>query len=218
MNPRPARFVSYVVASAVALATIHAGLPTEVRAEDSLSTKAHSLGNGITLGTVVSTGGGVDWGHAEAVVEARSDDVLAVLADYSQYAGMFPYFETSKVLSQRGSDAIVYLEAKVLHGAASLWSQVRMSSKRRATTTIVEARMMKGKGNIGQMVARWEVTPVAGADKTLVVFEILVDPDLPIPDSLVTAEMRKGAGQAMRALRKRVAQRVSFASRPTTSV
>lgn len=189
-------------------------------AQDAASTKASALGSTISIGTVDHPESGVAWGRADAVVDARVEDVLAVLADYSQYAGMFPYFEKSKVLSQRGSDAIVYLEAKVLHGTATLWSQVRMSAKLDPVTktTVVEARMMKGKGNIGQMLARWEVTPVAGGQKTLVAFQLLVDPDLPIPDMLVTDEMRKGAGQAMRALRKRVDQRVSFASRPNTSM
>ncbi len=190
------------------------------RAQDAASSKASALGSTIAIGTVDHPDSGVAWGRADAVVDAKVEDVLAVLADYSQYAGMFPYFEKSKVLSQRGSDAIVYLEAKVLHGTATLWSQVRMSSKLNTTTntTVVEARMMKGKGNIGQMLARWEVTPVAGGQRTLVAFQLLVDPDLPVPDMLVTDEMRKGAGQAMRALRKRVSQRVSIASRPNTSM
>jgi len=198
----------------LALLAANAGMGSVAAAQDAASRKASQLGETISMGNVSHPESDVAWGRAEAVVDARSADVLAVLSDYSQYAGMFPYFEKSKVLSQRGGDAIVYLEAKVLHGAATLWSQVRMSSKLSATTTIVEARMMKGKGNIGQLLARWEITPVAEGQRTLVSFQILVDPDLPIPDALVTDEMRKGAGQAMRALRKRVHQRSSFATRP----
>ncbi len=204
----------------VCLALSIPALVSTARAQDAASAKASALGTTISIGTVDHNDSGVDWGRSEAVVNARVEDVLAVLADYSQYAGMFPYFEKSKVLSQRGGDAIVYLEAKILHGAATLWSQVRMSAKLNpiTKTTVVEARMMKGKGNIGQMLARWEVTPVAAGQKSLVAFQLLVDPDLPVPDMLVTDEMRKGAGQAMRALRKRVDQRVSIASRPNTSM
>lgn len=200
------------------LALLTASVGSVAKAQDAATQKAGQLGQSIALGNVNHPESDVAWGRAEAVVDARPSDVLAVLADYSQYAGMFPYFEKSKVLSQRGGDAIVYLEAKVLHGTATLWSQVRMSSTLTGSTTVVEARMMKGKGNIGQMLARWEVTPVADGQKTLVSFQILVDPDLPIPDMLVTDEMRKGAGQAMRALRKRVAQRSSFATRPNNAM
>lgn len=202
----------------LALFTAHVGVASVAAAQDAASQKATQLGETISLGNVTHPDSEVAWGRAEAVVDARATDVLAVLNDYSQYAGMFPYFEKSKVLSQRGGDAIVYLEAKVLHGAATLWSQVRMSSKLQGTTTIVEARMMKGKGNIGQLLARWEITPVAEGQKSLVAFQILVDPDLPIPDGLVTDEMRKGAGQAMRALRKRVYQRASYATRPNNAM
>lgn len=198
----------------LALLSASAGVGSVAAAQDAATQKASQLGETISLGNITHPESDVDWGRAEAVVDARSVDVLAVLNDYSQYAGMFPYFEKSRVLTQRGGDAIVYLEAKVLHGAATLWSQVRMSSKLTANTTVVEARMMKGKGNIGQLLARWEITPVGEGQKTLVAFQILVDPDLPIPAGLVTDEMRKGAGQAMRALRKRVSQRSSFATRP----
>lgn len=202
----------------LALLTANAGMASLAAAQDAASQKASQLGETISLGNVNHPESEVAWGRAEAVVDARMSDVLAVLNDYSQYAGMFPYFEKSKVLSQRGGDAIVYLEAKVLHGAATLWSQVRMSSKLQGSTTVVEARMMKGKGNIGQLLARWEITPVAEGQKSLVAFQILVDPDLPIPDGLVTDEMRKGAGQAMRALRKRVYQRASYATRPNNAM
>lgn len=209
-----------ILAALTCLALSFPAFVSNVSAQDAASNKAAQLGSTISMGTVDHPDSGVAWGRAEAVVDARVEDVLAVLNDYSQYAGMFPYFEKSKVLSQRGADAIVYLEAKVLHGTATLWSQVRMSAKVDPVTkmTIVEARMMKGKGNIGQMLARWEVTPVAGGQKSLVAFQLLVDPDLPVPDVLVSDEMRKGAGQAMRALRKRVNQRVSIASRPNTSM
>jgi ribosome-associated toxin RatA of RatAB toxin-antitoxin module len=206
------------LAAVIALALAIPAFSGSASAQDAASKKATSLGDTIELGIVSQSAGDLAWGRAEAVVDARSEAVLAILSDYSQYAGIFPYFEKSKVLSQRGSDAIVYLEAEVLNGAATLWSQVRMSAKVSGTTTIVEARMMKGKGNIEQMLARWEVTPVAGGEKSLVAFQLLVDPDLPIPDVLVTGEMKKGAGQAMRALRKRVAERGSFASRPATSM
>jgi hypothetical protein len=50
-----------------------------------------------------------------------------------------------------------------------------------------------------------------------VAFQLLVDPDLPMPDMVVSSEMKKGAGQAFRALRNRVAQRV-YASRANNAM
>ncbi len=190
----------------------------QAQAAGDLDARAHALGTTIDLSNLPHPDQGVDWGRAEGVVDARPADVLAILSDYAQYAGIFPYFETSRVLSQRGSDAIVYLEAKVLNGAATLWSQVKITARSPTPQTrVVEAKMMKGKGNIGQLIARWEVTPVDGGQKTFVAFQLLVDPDLPMPDMVVSNEMKKGAGQAFRALRTRVKQRV-YASRSTSSM
>lgn len=173
----------------------------------------------ITIVSVPAPGDGVDWGRAEGVIDARVEDVLAILQDYSRYAGLFPHFEKSRVLSQRGGDAIVYLEAKVLHGAATLWGQVRMSSKApTAETHVVEAKMMKGKGNMAEFLARWEVQPVDEGRRTKVAFQLLVDPDLPFPDLVVSNEMKNSAGHAFRALRKRVGQRATLATRANATM
>ncbi len=175
--------------------------------------------NQIELSNVAAPNGGVAWGRAEGVVQARAEDVLAILHDYPRYAGLFPYFQKSKVLSQRGNDAIVYLEAKILHGATTLWGQVKISSKAASSDKrVVEAKLMKGKGNIDQLVARWEVTPVNGGSQSRVVFQLLVDPDLPVPDMAVSREMKNGAGQAFRALRRKAIERSSIVSRSSSTL
>lgn len=168
----------------------------------------------IALANVPAQQGGVAWGRAEGVIDAQPEDVLEVLRDYAHYAGLFPHFEKSRVLSQRGTDAIVYLEAKILFGATTLWGQVRMTSTSPAPDTyVVEAKMMKGKGNIEQLLARWEVRPTADGARSAVVFQLLVDPDLPVPDSMVSSELKNSAGRAFRALRKRVGQPNAYAAR-----
>jgi ribosome-associated toxin RatA of RatAB toxin-antitoxin module len=173
----------------------------------------------VSLANVPGPDGGVSWGRAEGVIDARPADVLAVLRDYGRYAGLFPYFEKSRVLSQRGSDAIVYLEARVLHGATTLWGQVRMTAAQSSPDLqVVEAKMMKGKGNMAQLLARWEVRPLDAGQRAKVAFQLLVDPDLPVPDMVVSNEMKNSAGMAFRALRKRVAQHVSIAARPSASM
>ncbi len=178
--------------------------------------RAVATASAVEVGNVPAPNGGIDWGRAEGIVNARSEDVLAILHDYSRYAGLFPYFQKSKVLSQRGGDAIVYLEAKILHGATTLWGQVRMSSKSSEQQAhVVEAKLMKGKGNMAQLVARWEVTPVNDGAQSRVVFQLLVDPDLPVPNSIISREMKNGAGQAFRALRRRVTEHASLAARTT---
>lgn len=193
-----------------------------VHAEDAsarASDQAALRSGSIELANLPSQGGGVEWGRAEGIVQARTDDVMAILHDYTRYAGLFPYFEKSKVLSQRGEDAIVYLEAKILHGATTLWGQVRISSKAASSDKrVIEAKLMKGKGNISQLLARWEVTPTNGGSHSHVVFQLLVDPDLPVPDMAISREMKNGAGQAFRALRRRVTERAAIVSRSSSTL
>jgi ribosome-associated toxin RatA of RatAB toxin-antitoxin module len=169
----------------------------------------------VILANVPGPGDGVAWGRAEGIVDASPSDVVVVLEDYARYAGLFPHFEKSRVLSQRGSDAIVYLEAKILYGATTLWGQVRMSSRSPSPGTyLVEAKLMKGKGNMDQLLARWEVRPTDDAKRSTVVFQLLVDPGLPVPDAMVSSELKNSAGRALRALRKRVSEPSVYASRP----
>ncbi|MFT3923057.1 MAG: SRPBCC family protein [Myxococcales bacterium] len=193
-----------------------------VRAEDASARgtdQAAMLSGQVDLANVPAQDGGIEWGRAEGILAARTDDVMAILHDYSRYAGLFPYFEKSKVLSQRGSDAIVYLEAKILHGATTLWGQMKISSKQAdSDRQVVEAKLMKGKGNMSQFLARWEVTPTHGGTHSRVVFQLLVDPDLPVPNMAISREMKNGAGQAFRALRRRVTERASIVSRPSSTL
>jgi hypothetical protein len=51
-----------------------------------------------------------------------------------------------------------------------------------------------------------------------VVFQLLVDPDFPMPDMVISNEMKKGAGQAFRALRKRAAERTAIVSSPARTM
>ena len=207
MSPR-----AYVLRASL-LASLLSPLPALADAQKTPSNTTKPA-NPITLGTVPGPNGGVDWGRAEGILDARPADVLAVLHDYGHYAGLFPHFEKSRVLSQRGTDAIVYLEAKIMYGARTLWGQVRMSSRSTGNDMyVVEAKMMKGKGNMEQLLARWEVRPEADGTRSYVVFQLLVDPDLPVPDSVVSNEMKNSAGYALRALRKRVRQPNAYAAR-----
>lgn len=208
MTRRANVFVGSLLALGLTASTVHAD-DTAVAA---LSSPAPA--NAIALANIPSPHGGVEWGRAEGVIDARPAEVLAVLHDYGQYAGLFPHFEKSKVLSQRGTEAIVYLEAKILYGATTLWGQVRMSSTALGPDAhVVEAKMMKGKGNMAQLLARWEVRPLDGGRRSSVVFQLLVDPALPVPDVVVSNEMKNSAGHAFRALRKRLSQRTTYAAR-----
>jgi ribosome-associated toxin RatA of RatAB toxin-antitoxin module len=116
-----------------------------------------------------------------------------------------PNFEDSRVLSQRGASALVYVKVNVMHGAVNFWAEVKLQPKAaQGMTRVVQGKMTKG--NVDQFEATWEVTPVEG-NKTLVAFQVLLDPSLPLPASLVNGENQKSARKAVRALRELIEQR-----------
>jgi ribosome-associated toxin RatA of RatAB toxin-antitoxin module len=130
---------------------------------------------------------------------------MAVIQNYGGYKSFMPNFEDSRVLSQRGASALVYVKVNVVHGAVNFWAEVKLQPKAaQGMTRVVQGKMTKG--NVDQFEATWEVTPVEG-NKTLVAFQVLLDPSLPLPASLVNGENQKSARKAVRALRELIEQR-----------
>lgn len=148
-------------------------------------------------------GRSAEWGRAVAIVDAPYDKVIAAVENYGSYKDFLPNFQASKVLSQRGSSALIYAQVSVMKGAATIWAELKIKARTEgANTRVIEAKMTKG--NVDLLQATWEVTPY-DATHTLVAFQIIVDPDWPVPSSLVNSENRKNARKTIRALRAYVA-------------
>lgn len=148
----------------------------------------------------------VRWGRAVGIVDAPLAEVLAVVENYAGYQGFMPHFHTSKVLSQRGKSALVYMQASVAKGTMNLWAQMKVGPKpNEGETRIIEGKMVEG--NMEVFMARWEVTPI-DANRTLVAFQLLMDPKLPLPDSFVSAENETATKKTIKALRQVLAERL----------
>lgn len=177
------------------------GLPAGALAQSDAARVAERLGESIETTTLASNGS-VEWGQAVAVVDAPAEIVMRIVTDYARYEEFLPHFRRSRVLSRRGNNALVYMQATVARDTTTLWAQMRVFQRRsRGATQIIEGRMTDG--NMDRFAARWEVTPIDGGS-SLVRFRIIVDPGLPLPSSLFTAENIKAARKTLRALRERV--------------
>lgn len=182
-------------------------LATDAHAENAGATSlAARLGDRVRTGTEPERGEDVAWGKALGVVDAPVESVARVVIDYTNYEQFMPHFKKSRVLSRRGDDALVYMEAGIIKDTVTLWAQLRITSRTVGNRRIVEGRMVRG--NMDSFRARWELTPVADNTRTLVRFRLLVDPGLPLPSSVFTHENEKGARKTVKALRSRV-RRVS---------
>lgn len=180
---------------------VAAVVPAAAQAGDIVITPELEQGRIPTTGRK-QPGTSVQRGRAVVLIDAPADRVYDVIQNYAEYKEFLPHFEASRVLSQRGAAALVYVQVKVMRGAATIWAELKMKPRAaNGTTRVIEAKMMKG--NVDHFEAHWEVTPV-DANRTLVAFEIVVDPDLPLPSSLVSDENMKSARKTLRALRERV--------------
>ncbi|HKP57267.1 MAG TPA: SRPBCC family protein [Polyangiales bacterium] len=147
----------------------------------------------------------VQWGRAVGIVDAPMADVLAVVENYAGYYTFMPHFRTSKVLSQRGASALVYMQASIAANTMNLWAQMKVGPRpNEGDTRVIEGKMVDG--NMDAMMARWEVTPI-DANRTLVAFQLLMDPKLPLPDSFVSSENEIATRKTIRALRQVLAER-----------
>jgi ribosome-associated toxin RatA of RatAB toxin-antitoxin module len=152
---------------------------------------------------VPEAGSSISWGQAVIVMDKPIDEVLPIIRDYANYAQFMPNFTKSRVLAQRGSRAMVYMEVSVAKGAFTLWGQLSLAERPTEDQShVVEAHLMEG--NVDTFDARFTLTPLDGGTRTQVDFRILVDPAIPLPSSTFSRENEKAAGRAVRALRLRV--------------
>jgi len=188
-----------------------AGTPLATRADGQHNPGADAAEPGaeqepeIKVTLVPLTGRSVKAGRAEGVVDAPMSAVQAVVEDYAGYETFMPKIRASRVLSQRGDTALVYLQASIARNTITLWAQLKISARNSdPKTRVIDAKMLQG--NMDAMTARWELTPV-DEGHTLVAFQMLMDPKVPVPASLVSDENENASKKTIRALRRVVAKR-----------
>lgn len=185
--------------AAAALAAVFSIGPSVASAD--AAAIAARLGDEIHAGSVDHSDTDVDWGKAVGVVNAPFDRVMGAVSGYAAYQEFLPHFRQSRVLSQRGTSAMVYLEASVIQDTVTLWANLRIRELApRGQTRIIEASMTDG--NMERFLARWEVAPLDGGQRALVSFQLLVEPSVPMPASVFTRENVKSARKTIRALRR----------------
>jgi ribosome-associated toxin RatA of RatAB toxin-antitoxin module len=158
----------------------------------------------IQVTTVAQAGSSVRAGRAVGIVDAPIDSVRAIVEDYGSYEKFMPHFRASRVLSRRGSTALVYMQASLAKDTMTLWAQLKIGPRPKiGNTSVIEAKMVQG--NMDAMSARWELTPVDN-QHTLVAFQLLMDPKVPLPASLISGENEKASQKTIGALRRVVAE------------
>lgn len=163
----------------------------------------HDENAGIFTAQIPEEGSNISWGQAVIVLDKPIDEVLPIVLDYANYVDFMPNFTKSRVLAQRGTRAMVYMEVSVAKGAITLYGQLNLAERPQSgDVRVVEARLLEG--NIDAFSASFTLTPLDGGTRTEIDFKIHVDPDIPLPSSVFSRENERAAGRTVRALRTRV--------------
>ena len=144
-------------------------------------------------------------GAARVLAHASSNTVRSVLTDYGRYSKIIKHFEQARVVGRSGDQTDVYLEVPILGGASKIWAVVRFSPpKAEGDQEVIRGRLVKG--NVRRLDATWRIKKVED-EKSDLTLELLIVPDLPAPNSLITKELRKAAGKAVNGARNEAERR-----------
>jgi len=144
-------------------------------------------------------------GAARANVDAPEEVVRSVVLDYKNYANFMARFEKSQIVGRSGDKTDVYLQVPILKGAAKVWAVVRFEPIKQVDGgEVVVGHMIKG--NVKRLDATWRLKKLDDSS-TQVALELLIVPDLPVPDSLVVPEVRFAAAKAVEGSRDEAEKR-----------
>ena len=192
--------MTLVLGAALMLALAAVAAPNHAAAVE-----PHVENAGIFTAQVPMEGSKIATGQAIIVVDRPIEEVLPIVLDYAHSVDFMPNFTKSKVLAQRGSRAMVYMEVSVAKGMYTLYGQLNLAERPHdGVSRVVEGRLIDG--NIDAFDASFTLTPTDDGTGTEIDFKIYVDPDLPLPSAVFSRENERAAGRAVRALRARVAE------------
>jgi len=149
----------------------------------------------------------MDAGAARVNVDAPEELVRSVVLDYKNYANFMARFEKSQIVGRSGDKTDVYLQVPILKGAAKVWAVVRFEPIKQVDGgEVVVGHMVKG--NVKRLDATWRLKKLDDST-TQVALELLIVPDMPVPDSLVVPEVRYAAAKAVEGSRDEAEKRKS---------
>ena len=125
------------------------------------------------------------------------------MLDYGHYkeftAGKF---HTSRIIGRTPRGTEVYFQLPLLDGMINLWQVFRFQELKPVAPGWLLVEGWYVKGNIGRGNAAWTLHAIDDG-RTVVTFDILILPNVPLPQRLLDDGLRNAAGEAVEAIRRR---------------
>jgi hypothetical protein len=137
------------------------------------------------------------------LVAAPSDDVARMALDFAHYHDLHRKFATARVVGHSGDQTDLFMQYPVRVGFITfeLSEVVRFQPDHVADHShMIEARGIRGDMSRGHL--RISVKPV-DATHSLLSMDVLLDPKIPAPQSLIDEELRDGAEDYVNSLKDR---------------
>jgi hypothetical protein len=144
------------------------------------------------------------YGHAEGLISAPLDTVKAKIGDFAHYKDLAgPKFKSVKVVDKQGQNTDVYFQLPIMKGVVTIWYVTRFPPPRPAAGgDVVEGTYVKG--NIKGMHIAFTVRPGVDDKSSVLVCDLVLQPNVPAPQSALDEELRDACGDAINAVRKTI--------------
>ncbi len=143
------------------------------------------------------------YGRARILVHAPIGIVHRLVLDFGRYREFTGgRFEVSRVVGRDARGTEVYFKLPVMGGALTMWQVFRFQDLKPLAPGWAMVEGWYVKGNIGRGNAAWTLHALDN-ESTLLTFDLLVVPSMPLPQSLIDQGLRNAAGAAVEAIRDR---------------
>ncbi|MDB4946440.1 MAG: hypothetical protein JWP97_5974 [Labilithrix sp.] len=146
------------------------------------------------------------YGHAEGFIDAPYDAVKARLVDFPHYKELAgPKFKKVSVVDKQPGGTDLYFQLPIMKGIVTIWYVTRFPAARPAAGggEVVEGSFVKG--NIKDMQIVFTVRPGPDDKRTILQCDLSLALSIPAPQEAVDEELRDACGDAVNALRARLA-------------
>jgi hypothetical protein len=197
-------FAFFALAALVGLAVTTPTSPAHADAPDVDASRLSAAGHSLKWNWT-PPGHNDRFGHAETLIHASPTDVKRLVLDYARYKELAPSITTSRVVQHwPDGSSDVYLAMGVLNNTISFWNVTRFQPPKTAgSDEVIEGKMVPGKGNIDNSQVIWTIHAV-GEGWTVLKFDVLLNPGLPAPQSLIDEQLRDSAMDAVNSIHDRV--------------
>jgi ribosome-associated toxin RatA of RatAB toxin-antitoxin module len=189
---------------ALPLAAVFAlAVPTVARARPSLDAqRLAELDRWEVLTFSDPAGGGIDRGKAIGVFEGTPEEIFRVVTDYARWPDYLPRVRAAHVAARDSTQALVEITAELPWPVGRSKVIARYTHERLAGDTY-RIQFVMVTGQMKQYLGSLYIEPWAPG-RTALTYELVAEPDVLAPRSLINRSIRRSAGGFVHALRQRV--------------